>query len=539
MLSVLIFLPLAGGLAAAAIPASLAGQTPAPHQDGGRRRGFVSVLFSAVTLGLAIALIAEFDAGGGLQRVTDVDWIPQLGIHYKLGLTGLNLFLIALTALIWLVATVSATLRDWPRPRLFYLMLALGETAVLGAFCAQDLALFVGFFDLMLIPFYFLIGIWGGEGRVQATTKFVIYTLVGSLLMLAAAVATGILSAPEGGKLSFALSDLQRNVLANGSQNWIFGLFALAFGVKMPAFLVHGWMPDAYRAAPTPVVATLSGVLSKVGAYGFLAIVLPLFPYASVHYQELILLVALASILYGSVMAFTQRSATLVVGYSSVAQLGFITLGIFSLRPEGAQGAVLQMVNHGLVVVALFFIIALLAARAGGSDDLERMGGVAFRAPVLAALFLIVALATLAMPGSANFAGEFLILTGVFKAKIVYAIVATAGVAFAAVYAIRLYQKSMCNRVGPNVASREMSFGDGAVIVPIVAVILALALYPQFVAKRSERSVDASVIVPAQQAARNPATPPRDATTPAHRSSAPDDARRDASIAQQIKRPIE
>ena len=254
----------------------------------------------------------------------------------------------------------------------------------------------------------------------------------------------------------------------------------------MPAFLVHGWMPDAYRAAPTPVVATLSGVLSKVGAYGFLAIVLPLFGFATVHYQELLLLIALASILYGSVMAFSQTSATLVVGYSSIAQLGFITLGIFALDPQGGQGAVLQMVNHGLVVVPLFFIIAMLAARAGGSDDLRQMGGIAFRAPVLASMFLIVTLATLAMPGSANFMGEFLILTGVLKTKIVYAIVATAGVALAAVYAIRLFQKSMHNRVGAGVESREMSLGDAAVLVPIVLVILFLALYPQFVLKRTD-----------------------------------------------------
>ena len=206
-------------------------------------------------------------------------------------------------------------------------------------------------------------------------------------------------------------------------------------------------------------------------------------------------MIAVASILYGSVMAFTQTSATLVVGYSSIAQLGFITLGIFSLRDEGAQGAILQMVNHGLVVVPLFFIIALLAARAGGTDDLRRMGGLATERPVLAALFLIVALATLAMPGSANFVGEFLILTGVFKAKIVYAILAGAGVALAAVYMIRLYQRSMHNPLAPGAESREMSAADAAVIVPIVAVILFLAVYPQFVLERSETAVTTQEIL--------------------------------------------
>jgi NADH-quinone oxidoreductase subunit M len=486
MLSVLVFLPLAGGLAAALAAAG--------GEDGGRRAGGVSLLFALATFGLSVALIADFDSGvSGLQQLEDFTWISELGIHYRLGVDGINLFLIALTALLWVVATAGSLASARPRPGLYYLMLALGETATLGAFCAQDLALFVLFFDLMLVPFYFLIGIWGGRERVQATTKFVIYTLVGSLLMLAAAVATGILATPEGGQTTFVIEELARRRLSEGSQQWIFLFFAAAFLVKMPAFPLHAWMPDAYRAAPTPVLAVLSGVLSKVGAYGFLRIVLPLFPDASVHFQELLLMIALASIVYGSVMAFTQNSAILVVGYSSIAQLGFITLGIFALRDEGAQGAVLQMVNHGLVVAPLFFVIALLAARAGGSDDLRRMGGVAFRAPVLAALFLIVALATLAMPGSANFVGEFLILTGVFKAKIVFALLAGVGVVLAAVYTIRLYQRSMHNPVAFGVESREMSLGDGAVLVPTVAAILVLAVYPQLVLGRSEASVVKSV----------------------------------------------
>jgi NADH-quinone oxidoreductase subunit M len=497
MLSVLVFLPLAGGLAAAVVGAG--------DERGGRRAGVVSLLFALATLALSIALIADFDSGeSGLQHLEDFTWISDLGIHYRLGVDGINLFLIALTALLWVASTAGSLAGTRPRAGLYYLMLALGETATLGAFCAQDLALFVLFFDLMLVPFYFLIGIWGGRERVAATTKFVIYTLVGSLLMLAAAVATGILATPEGGQTTFVIEELARRPLSEGSQQWIFLFFAAAFLVKMPAFPLHAWMPDAYRAAPTPVLAVLSGVLSKVGAYGFLRIVLPLFPDATVHFQELLLLIALASILYGSVLAFTQNSAILVVGYSSIAQLGFITLGIFALRDEGAQGAVLQMVNHGLVVAPLFFAIALLAARAGGSDDLRRMGGMAFRSPVLAALFLIVALATLAMPGSANFVGEFLILTGVFKAKLAFAVVAGIGAVLAAVYTIRLYQRSMHNPISDTVESREISLADGAVLVPTVAVILVLALYPQLVLDRSEESVGKSVARSAQIGAAEP-----------------------------------
>ena len=227
-----------------------------------------------------------------------------------------------------------------------------------------------------------------------------IYTLVGSLLMLAGAVALAVLTSHQSGQpINFTYSALRRRALGKGTQEWIFLLFAAAFLVKMPAFPLHGWMPDGYREMPIEVLAVFSGVLSKVGAYGFLAIVLPIMPGASVHFQTLMLLIGLASILYGSAMAFTQTNARLIIGYSSVAQLGFITMGIFALAPQGAQGAVLQMVNHGIVVAPLFLIVALLAARAGGSEDIRDMGGIAMRAPVLATIFLIVAFATLAMPG--------------------------------------------------------------------------------------------------------------------------------------------
>ena len=260
----------------------------------------------------------------------------------------------------------------------------------------------------------------------------------------------------------------------------------------MPAFLVHGWMPDAYKAAPLPVLVVFSGVLAKVGAYGFLRVVLPLFPQATAQFQTVILLVALASILYGSVMAFTQTNVRLIAGYSSVAQLGFITAGIFALRADGADGAILQMVNHGLVVAPLFVIIAILFERTG-TEDLRSMGGMAMRAPVLAALFLIVALATLAMPGSANFIGEFYILNGLFESKIVFAIIAISGVAMSAYYALRLYIGTMHNRKPDGVASREISLRDGVILAPLVLCILALALYPQLILHRADPSVQKSV----------------------------------------------
>jgi NADH-quinone oxidoreductase subunit M len=470
-LSIILFLPAVAGLVAMFVPRRLAGWT--------------LVAGSVLALAYAIVMLARFKTGGGMQFKTDDNWISELGIRYQLGVDGLNLFLILLTTLLWVPASVAAALREWDRPRLFAFFMGLGETAVLGAFMAQDLALFVVFFDLMLVPFYFLVGMWGGEDRVYATTKLVIYTLVGSLLMLAGAVALGVMATPAGGSLSFSFATLAQHPLSSGSQYWVFLLFAAAFLVKAPAFPLHGWMPDAYRQAPLPVILVFSAVVSKVGVYGFLRIVLPLLPQASVHFQELMLAIAVVSILYGSVLAFSQDEARLVLGYSSIAQLGFILLGIFSLDAKGGQGAVLQMVNHGLVVAPLFLIIGYLAIRAQGRESLDWMGGMAFRAPVLAAVFLIVALATLAMPGSSNFVGELYILFGTFQSKIVYGLVASVGVVLAAVYMIRFYQRSMHNRVGPHVESRELALGpELGVIAPLVLIILALGVYPNFLLHR-------------------------------------------------------
>ena len=484
MLSILIWLP-----AAAALIGAITG--------GERPGGLMTLAGSLGSLVLAIALIVGYHGNvATLTHVTDTVWIRSLGIHYKVGVNGLNLFLVAMTTLVFTLSLLAANLRSWRKPELFYLLLGIAESAVLGAFLAQDLILFVAFFDLMLIPFYFLTGIWGGPARVRATTKLVIYTLVGSLLMLAGAVALGVLAGQQSGLgIDFSYSALAASPLGAGTQDWIFLAFAAAFLVKMPAFPLHGWMPDAYREMPIEVLAIFSGVLSKVGAYGFLAIVVPILPNASAHFQTLLLVIGVASILYGSAMAFTQTNARLIIGYSSVAQLGFITVGIFALAPQGAQGAVLQMVNHGIVVAPLFFIVALLSARAGGSEDIRDMGGIATRAPILATIFLIVSFATLAMPGSGNFVGEFLILLGLFKTKMVFSIIAFAGVVMAAVYMLRMFIRAIHNRAGPRVASRELRWRDALVLVPFIGVIGLFALYPQIELSRAEQSVTASISV--------------------------------------------
>ena len=500
-LSIVVFLPLAAALIAAFLPARV-----------GR---WLVVAATVGVLGFAIAMIADYEPGtSGLKYVTDDNWISELGIRYQLGVDGLNLFLIALTALLWVPATIWGALRSGSgahaiddraallpddRPRLFMFHMALAETAVLGAFCTQDLALFVVFFDVMLVPFYFLVGGWGGGDRVRATTKLLIYTLVGSLLMLAGAIALGVLSAGSS-DLSFSFAVLEQRTLGEGTQQWIFCLFAAAFLVKAPLFPLHGWVVDAYRATPVAVLVVLSAVVSKVGVYGFLRIVLPILPDASAYFQDLMLALAVISILYGSVLAFSQDEPRLVVAYSSIAQLGFIVLGIFSLTDIGAQGALMQMVSHGLVVAPLFFIIAALSARAGGAATLEQMGGMALRAPVLAALFLVVTLATLAMPGSPNFVGEILILFGAFEDKFAFGAVGILGVVLAAVYMIRVFQRSMHNRVGPGAQPSDARGLELVAIVPLALAVVALGVYPQILLERTEPTT-AKKVAPALTAA--------------------------------------
>jgi NADH-quinone oxidoreductase subunit M len=480
-LSILIWLPLFLSLLCTQLP--------------GRLVGRYAALLSLIPLGIAISFVARFDAGNtALQFVTDKVWISALGIHYKLGINGLNISLVLLTTVLFTLSLAWSAARDVERPKLYYLYFGLAESAVLGAFVAQDLILFVAFFDLMLIPFYFLVGSWGTGDRVRATIKMVIYTMVGSFLMLAAAIATGVIAANDHGTaINFTFSALRHLPLSRSDEDWIFLAFAIAFLVKMPIAPFHGWLADAYKSMPIPALAVFSGVVAKVASYGFLQIVLPLFPNASHHFQLLMLIVALVSILWATAMAFTTRDARLVIAYSSVAQMGFILLGIFSLQPQGAQGALLQMLNHGIVTAASFFVVAAVAVRCGGSENLDDMGGVAFKAPLLATFFLIITFANLAMPGSSNFIGEFMILLGTFNSHLVVALVASVAVVGAAVYALRLFITAMHNRVGTRVNSREIGVGEAIAIVPLVAIILVLAFYPQFGLNKSEGSVRVAI----------------------------------------------
>lgn len=500
-LTLLLLLPLAGALIAVLAPI--------------KQVGTMAATMTLVQIGFLLPVIVGYKAGTGMAGYVDEVWIAQLGVHYALGLDGLNIFMVCLTVVGWSVATFAAARREVKSPRLFFVLLALAETGTLGAFMVQDLILFALFFDLLLIPFYLMIGIWGQDNEIgtarRATATFMIYTLAASFLMLAASVALGVLSAEQhGGQLSFLFSDLAAAPVSGTAQKWIFVGFMVALLVKMPIAPLHGWMRITYRAAPLPVLIVLSAVVSKLGAYGFLRIVLPILPDASSSFQMLLLALSLVAILYGSVMAFSQDQLRLIVGYSSIAQMGFMLLGIFALDPKGAQGTVLQMLNHGLVVIALLLIVGFLATRTGG-EQLSQMGGLAKRAPVFAALFLIVALATLAMPGSPNFVGEVYILFGAFQTHFAWGFAATLGVVLASVYMLRFYQRSMHYRgtAGDEqieTRSRELSAAELGLLLPAVLIVLALAVYPQYVVERIEPAAKQTAVaqMPDSANARGP-----------------------------------
>ncbi len=483
-LTILLLIPLVGAVIAALMPDRQVGPTAA--------------IATLVQVGFMVTVLAKYSPDDGMSAFVDKLWIPDLGIHYSLGVDGLNIFMVALTVVGWAIATFYASGREFSQPRMFYAMLAVAEVGTLGAFMAQDLILFVLFFDLLLVPLYFLIGMWGEESEPgqarRATATFMIYTLAGSLLMLAGAVALGVLSSIQNkAPISFEFSDLAANPVSHGAQQWIFLGFMIALLVKMPIPPLHGWMPITYRTTPLPVLIVLSAVVAKLGAYGFLRVVLPLMPEGIQAFQPVLLLLAIVGIVYGSVMAFSQNEARLVLGYSSIAQIGFVLLGIAVFDAKGAEGAILQMVNHGIVVIGLFLIIGFLSARAG-SEKLSEMGGLAKSAPVLATLFLIVALATLAMPGSANFVGETYILFGAFTTQFPWGAIATVGIPLAAVYMLRFFQKSMHNREGGHENAREITAPELALLLPAVLLVLALAVYPQFLVERVEQGARTAVV---------------------------------------------
>ena len=423
-------------------------------------------------------IIPGFPTDGSFAFETDKPWLTDLGVSFHVGMDGLSLVMVCLTVLIATCAIGYAVWEGRYRGRAFFVLLLLLESALILVFCARDLILFYIGFEAMLIPFYFLIGVWGGEHRRRATLKFIIYTFVGTLLMLVGMIVIGL----QAG--SFDLTKV-----GTSNSNWVFGAFVLAFAIKSPLWPLHGWLPDAYRSAPPEVAALLSGVAWKAGAYGFLRLVLPIFPGPVSDFRWQLVTLSVIGLLYGSLLAFRQPDARGVIAYSSIGQMGLITLGIFALNAQGVTGAAFQMVNHGLLSAALF-LLAGWTAHTTGRDGFAHLGGMARGRPILATIVIIVGVATLAVPGSSAFASEFLVLLGAFQAKAAVGVIASLAVILAAMYMLRWISAILHDREGDAVGATnppELKGGGFAVVIPLVAAVLALSFYPYAVTKRSTR----------------------------------------------------
>jgi len=480
ILSLVVFLPLVGAVLIAFIQRS--------QTEFIRRVAFLTVL---VTFLLSLYLYFKFDPQSqAYQFVVQKDWIGSLGISYYLGLDGISLFLFLLTTFLGPLTILSTWTAITEKVKGFMISMLLLETALLGVFAALDLFLFYVFWEAMLIPMYFVIGIWGGPGRIYATIKFVLFTLTGSLLMLVAIIALYFINQAYTGTYTFSIPELSRLVLPLKTQFWLFWAFALAFAIKVPLFPLHTWLPDAHVEAPTAGSVILAGVLLKMGTYGFLRFCLPLFPNAFLEAVPLISILAIIGITYGAMVSMMQKDIKSLVAYSSVAHLGFVMLGMFALTQQGIEGSILQMINHGISTGALFLIVGMLYERRH-TRLIADFGGLSSSLPVLATFFMIVALSSIGLPGTNGFVGEFLIILGAFKSNVTYAVLAASGVIIAAVYMLWMYQRVMFGQVTnpANQGLKDLNKREKLILIPLVIAIFWIGFYPKPFLSKMETSV--------------------------------------------------
>ncbi|MFO0793934.1 MAG: NADH-quinone oxidoreductase subunit M [Candidatus Brocadiaceae bacterium] len=425
-----------------------------------------------------------------MQFVEKLPWIPSFGIFYHVGIDGISLFLILLTTFI----TPLALLASWyinKNVKEYMIAMLVLETGMIGVFTSLDLFLFYVFWELMLIPMYLLIGIWGGPRRVYAAVKFFLYTMVGSVFMLLAIITLYFLNHRVTGEYTFNLLEFYRLDLSYAVQFWLFLAFFLAFAIKVPMFPFHTWLPDAHVEAPTAGSVILAGVLLKMGTYGFVRFCLPLFPEVSHAFIPVISWMAVVGIIYGALVSMVQDDLKKLVAYSSVSHLGFVMLGIFAFNIQGIEGGIIQMINHGLSTGALFLIVGMLYERRH-TRMIADFGGLTKQIPVLATFFLIVTFSSIGLPGLNGFVGEFLILVGTFKSRILYASLATSGIILAAVYMLWMFQRVMFEKITheENSTLKDINKREFAVLIPIIIMIFWIGVYPNSFLRKMDASVN-------------------------------------------------
>jgi NADH-quinone oxidoreductase subunit M len=450
-----------------------------PEQKNAAR--WTALITSLITFGISLWVLAQFDASEpDLQLVINLPWIQvaDWNISYHLGLDGLSILLVLLTTLLTPISILSTWTAVEERVKEFMIFFLLLEVGMVGVFMAMDLFLFYIFWEFTLVPMYFLIGLWGGPNRLYAAIKFFLYTMAGSILMLLAILWLGI---RQG---TFSLPELiALNAIPADVQFWLFLAFAAAFAIKVPMWPLHSWLPDAHVEAPTAGSVILAGVLLKMGTYGFIRFNIPLFPEAAVQLAPWMALLAVIGILYGAAVSYPQRDVKKLVAYSSVSHLGFVVLGLFALNPQGIQGGILQMVNHGLSTGALFIIVGMIYERRH-TREMDAFGGLWKVMPIYAALTLIVALSSMGLPGLNGFVGEFTILLGAFGSDSIgspwYAGFAAVGVILAAIYILYMFQKMFLGPVDKeeNRGLQDLTFREIITLVPLLILIFWIGLYP-------------------------------------------------------------
>ncbi len=452
----------------------------------------VGMALSFVPLAIAGVIFYDFKTGeAAFQMVERIAWYRPWGVSWFVGIDGISLGMVMLTAVLFPIALAASTSIN-KRIKEYVVSVLFLEAALLGVFVALDLFVFFVFFEAVLVPMYLIIGIWGSERRIYAAVKFFLYTAFGSALMLAAIIALATLAGKQLGAPTFAFTDLLNLDLAASTQHWLFAAFALAFAIKVPLFPFHTWLPDAHVEAPTAGSVLLAGVLLKMGTYGLLRFNLGLFPQATVDFVPVLAVLAVIGIVYGAAVAIVQPDLKKLVAYSSVSHLGFIVLGTFALTSAGLQGAVIQNVNHGVTTGALFLLVGMIYERRH-TKKISEFGGLAKVMPIYAGFFLFMAFASIGLPGLNGFVGEFLVLIGSFATLPVYAIVGSVGVLLAAIYLLWAYERVFTgeplkeeNRILSDLTGREI-----AILVPLAALVLLLGLYPKILLDKTAPSTEA------------------------------------------------
>lgn len=482
ILTALILLPAAGALLTLLVP--------------DRRPELVRAIgygTTVATLGIAGYLVAEFEPGAGMQFLSDHAWMEPLGVRWSLGVDGVSLFMVALTALLFPIGLLASA--EIERPKAFAFWILVLEAALMGVFLSLDLVLFFVFFEFTLVPMYFLIAGWGHGNRRYAAMKFFLFTMAGSAFLFVGILAVGFLHQRATGTLTFDSGVLTEwtssaGALSEGTARLLFLAFAVAFAVKVPLFPFHTWLPDAHTDAPTAGSVVLAGVLLKMGTYGFLRYAIPMFPQPAVDLSWLLLVLAVVGITYGAIVAAMQPNIKRIVAYSSVAHLGFVVLGIFALTQQGIEGGLFTMVSHGLTTGALFLLVGMLHDRRH-TYEISDYRGLWKAIPVFGGLFVAAAFASIGLPGFSGFVGEFLALLGAFVTSRWYAVVATTGVILAAVYLLWAVQRAVTGEPeGDNVGMRDLSVRELCTVVPLLGLSLFLGFHPSPILDRIEPDVD-------------------------------------------------